>query len=158
MTKKTETLGSKTHAASAQFKSPVFFPLFAMAYVFKLPPTLTEEIMRYAVGYPRDRLRDVAAGIERIERFRHSVESSSSIVFKHLTTIVKWKVPSEEISWARGPLQWPVLTLFWVYRRGVEEPESWQILDRERQSCIRNSTWECDACEPLSLSAERSHF
>ena len=36
-----------------------------MAYVFKLPPTVTEEIMRNVVGYPRDRIRDMMSTVAR---------------------------------------------------------------------------------------------
>ena len=38
-----------------------------MAYVFKLPQTVTEEIMRYAIGYPCDRIRAMVAGLRREE-------------------------------------------------------------------------------------------
>ena len=38
-----------------------------MAYVFKLPPTVTDQIMRYAIGYPSDRIKDMIARVERIE-------------------------------------------------------------------------------------------
>ena len=38
-----------------------------MAYVFKLPPTVTDQIMRYAIGYPSDRIKDMMARVERIE-------------------------------------------------------------------------------------------
>ena len=38
-----------------------------MAYVFKLPPTVTDQIMRFAIGYPSDRIKDMMARVERIE-------------------------------------------------------------------------------------------
>ena len=38
-----------------------------MAYAFKLPPTVTDQIMRFAIGYPSDRIKDMMARVERIE-------------------------------------------------------------------------------------------
>ena len=38
-----------------------------MAYVFKLPPTVTDQIMRFAIGYPSDRIKDMMARVDRIE-------------------------------------------------------------------------------------------
>ena len=37
-----------------------------MAYVFKLPPTVTDQIMRYAIGYPSDRIKDMMARVEKL--------------------------------------------------------------------------------------------
>ena len=54
-----------------------------MASVFKLPPTVTDQIMRYAIGYPGDRVKDMMARVERIE---FQVDSDSDIVQKY----VKW--------------------------------------------------------------------
>ena len=54
-----------------------------MAYVFKLPPTVTEEIMRYDIGYPSDRIKDMMTRVERIDC---QDDSDSDIVQKY----VKW--------------------------------------------------------------------
>ena len=52
-----------------------------MAYVFKLPPTVTDQIMRFAIGYPGDRVKDMMARVKRIE-----FQVDSDIVQKY----VKW--------------------------------------------------------------------
>ena len=54
-----------------------------MAYVFKLPPTVTDQIMRFAIGYPSDRIKDMMARVERIEL---QADSDSDIVEQS----IKW--------------------------------------------------------------------
>ena len=53
-----------------------------MAYVFKLPPTITEEIMRYAIGYPSDCIKDMMANVERIEYERDLFNDGDIVVQK----------------------------------------------------------------------------
>ena len=43
-------------------------------------PDVTDSIMRFAVGYPRDRLRDIVNAIERIE---HHNDSSSLLEWRY---------------------------------------------------------------------------
>ena len=50
-----------------------------MASVFKLPPTVTDQIMRCAIGYPSDRIKDMMARVERI-----AFQVDSDIVQKYV--------------------------------------------------------------------------
>ena len=106
-----------------------------MAYVFKLPPTVTEDIMRYAVGYPRDRLRAIAADVVRTE------------ISKPF-----WKI---QVRWSGAGLGRLFLT--WHNLPGSEGlPGYWKYLELCKEYEVRRLQCECDACEPYSLQLERT--
>ena len=114
-----------------------------MAYVFKLPPTVTEEIMRYAVGYPRDRLRAIAAGVVRTE-----------ISKPWWKTQVRWS--------GAGLVRWGIVRQFcltWHNRDGFEGlPFDMNQLERDRNYEMQCLQEECDQCEPYSLHLQRTAF
>ena len=93
-----------------------------MAYVFKLPPTVTEDIMRHAVGYPRDRLRAIAADVVR-------TEISKPFWKVH----VRWELPIEQLALPRPQLLFDRLCLTWHNLPGFEGlPSSWKYLEYDR--------------------------
>ena len=101
-----------------------------MAYVFKLPPTVTEEIMRYAIGYPSDRLRDIAKQIKRTER----QNSRGDLLIEYEGTH---------------------LMLLWTHD-GQHSP----FFRHERLDEARAKYYGefCESCEPAELQLERTHF
>ena len=112
-----------------------------MAYVFKLPPTVTEEIMRYAVGYPRDRLRAIAARVSRTE------------ISKRF-----WKI---QVVWFDRALRKfrGRFILTWANLDGFEGlPSSWKWLEYDREAEMRLLQCECEPCEPYSLQLQRTAF
>ena len=122
-----------------------------MAYVFKLPPTVTEEIMRNVVGYPRDRIRDMMSTVAR--------------------AILDGR-------FGRPLAEWGPYHVTWRYKRYSNDddcdyhvmgfnPESMDMtIDDDREGSYERLMHEglkrlahtCDACEPYSLQLQRTKF
>ena len=117
-----------------------------MAYVFKLPPTVTEEIMRYAVGYPRDRLRAIAADVVRTEG-EHRLKPWSK-------TVVSWKGSGRGENWFSGRFR----LVFHDDPPLFGLPSEWKYLERDREVKMRLLQDQCEACEPAELQLQRTHF
>ena len=124
-----------------------------MAYALKLPPTVTEEIMRYAVGYPRDRLRAIAARVKRTEKLK-----------PYWKIQIRWELPDEVVlpAWSHIRSE-RCMKLTWYYPQMYEHNKEelslpCEILTDKRTRTMIQLQDTCEACEPLSLSAERNHF
>ena len=110
-----------------------------MAYVFKLPQTVTEEIMRYAIGYPRDRLCSIATGVERNER--------QDLFYG--TNILKYSV-------------------YWCHMLDHGFHMYWDtppccsslvdFMEREKKRRLRLLQEQCEPCEPTELELQRMRF
>ena len=92
-----------------------------MAYVFKLPPTVTEAIMRLAIGYPSDRVRAIAADVRRIECRYH----------------VFWKLQNKQITesffFKRDNLdRVGEMFLSW-HEKKLGRPTQWRYLEDDRE-------------------------
>ena len=120
-----------------------------MAYVFKLPLTVTEEIMRYAIGYPSDRTKDMMADVVRTEI--------------HILT----RPRSDRITWD-GPGRGDNLFEDWLcidnvifnlpLRGGHMIIHEWTFLGVYKERNMDLLQQQCEACEPAELTLQRTHF
>ena len=116
-----------------------------MAYVFKLPQTVTEEIMRYAIGYPRERLCSVATGIRRSDRHledRHDFFWGTHIAWYS----VHWYHMLDHR-----------LSLYW------NTPPCWDMrtlnkMEYDKKRRLRRLQQQCEPCEPTELELQRMYF
>ena len=113
-----------------------------MAYVFKLPQTVTEEIMRYAIGYPRDRLRAIAADVVRTEI--HNLKPWSK-------TDVTWWGAGRGSKWFRGGFRM-------IWHNDMRCLLMWLCLERDREKKMRLLQDQCEPCEPAELQLQRTQF
>ena len=95
---------------------------------------VTDRIMRFTVGYPRDRLRDIVNAIERIE---HHNDISSLL------------------EWRYNGTHRPGLMVAISHRGANDSFSRWEILDEDRVKYYGDF---CDACEPVELQLQRSRF
>ena len=108
-----------------------------MAYVFKLPQTVTEEIMRYAIGYPSDRIRAIMAGLRR--------EDSRNLPDARAT----WK----GVCWYHGS----EFSHKSVVRMGGGDFFMWKndpsvdLMERDKKRRLRRLQQQCEQCEPTEL-------
>ena len=63
----------------------------ARAFASSLPASVVDTIMRFSVGYPRDRLRDLAAMIERTD-INHSIIGNPEMIG------TRWDFPVAAVS------------------------------------------------------------
>ena len=103
-----------------------------MAYVFKLPQTVTEEIMRYAIGYPSDRIRAMVAGLRR-EETRNLREAR--VTYR----AVFWYHKSED---------------FFMWKNDA----SVDLMERDKKRRLRRLQEQCESCEPTKLELQRMYF
>ena len=113
-----------------------------MAYVFKLPPTVTDQIMRFTVGYPRDRINQMMARVERIEC---KDDSDPERIQKY----VKWIE-------LRGPSRNCEILLM-QKRLFPESIDDWIHGLFIARAMVR-AQQQCDACEPVELALQRTQF
>jgi len=113
-----------------------------MAYVFKLPQTVTEEIMRYAIGYPRDRLRAIAADVVRTEI--HFSKPCWRID-------VTWWGAGRGNKWFRGGFRM-------IWHNDMRCLLMWLCLERDRERKMDLLQQQSEACEPAELALQRTHF
>ena len=106
-----------------------------MASVFKLPPTVTDQIMRFAIGYPSDRLRAITADVVRT-----SWQTPSS------KTVVDWNGPGRGDNWLSG-----------IFRLVWDNDREWQM-ERDREVEMLLLQEQCEACEPAELQLQRTYF
>ena len=125
-----------------------------MAYVFKLPPTVTEEIMRYAIGYPRDRLRTIAADVVRTEI--QMLEPCCKVIVTWYGAT--WHKDSQyrlgNTNWFRGRFR-----LVWdndLPYHGL--PTGFKFVERDREVEMELLQEQCEACEPAELQLQRTQF
>ena len=119
--------------------------LSSMAYVFKLPQTVTEKIMRYAIGYPRERLCSVATGIRRSDRHledRHDFFEGTHIAWYS----VHWYHMLDHR-----------LSLYW------NTPPCWDMrtlnkMEYDKKRRLRRLQQQCEPCEPTELELQRMYF
>ena len=97
-------------------------------------PDVTDSIMRFAIGYPRDRLRDIANAIKRIEYHNHT---SSLLVWRYNGTI------------GIG------LGVAISHRGRSDSFSRWELRDEDR---VKYYGEFCDACEPVELQLHRTHL
>ena len=129
-----------------------------MAYVFKLPQTVTEDIMRYAIGYPRDRLRAIAADVVRTE-IREDRDSYWKIIVTWYGAT--WHKDSQyrlgNTNWFRGRFR-----LVWdraLPRRSYHGlPTGLEYVERDREVRMKLLQKQCEACEPAELQLQRTQF
>ena len=115
-----------------------------MAYVFKLPQTVTEEIMRYAIGYPRDRIRAMVAGLRR-EETRNLFEGRATyraVFWYHRSEFSHRSVVkmggAEFFMWKNDP--------------------SVDLMERDKKRRLRLLQEQCEPCEPTELYLQRMYF
>ena len=107
-----------------------------MAYVFKLPQTVTEEIMRYVIGYPCDRIRAMVAAVRRSERLHffdgtNILNSKYSVYWYHMLD--------------HG------FCMFWY----TPPPD---LMERDKKRRLRLLQEQCEPCEPTELELQRMYF
>ena len=100
-------------------------------------PDVTDSIMRFAVGYPRDRVRDMMAIVKRSEKHYHDNIPDD--------VVVSWRP-------CRGGKQ--IRMCFILGIRTLEHVK----LDWDREEKIEDLAFTCDACEPLEMQLQRSRF
>ena len=91
---------------------------------------VTDCIMRFAVGYPRDRVRDIVSAIERIEDHGN------------ITSLLEWRYNGKRV----------------VGLLAIDRPNPfgrWEIRDEDRVKYYGDF---CDACEPVALQLQRPRF
>ena len=130
-------------------------------------PDVSDTIMRFAVGYPRDRMRDIMDKIvRRPDRVNWRGGAYSDVV---------WQVPSKFL---HSKLRDPRFVTDWS-STGTENhrmcvrfvtlplpPATFgghPLSENKTREYIRESyaqrlQWTCDACEPVELELQRSHF
>ena len=101
-------------------------------------PDVSDTIMRFAVGYPRDRLRDIANDIERIEYHDHT------------SSLLHWRHRRRH----HGTMG-TVLSVAISHRRRSDCFIRWELRDEDR---VKYYGEFCDACEPVELQLQRTHF
>ena len=99
-------------------------------------PDVSDTIMRFAVGYPRDRLRDMGASIKRKEKGRELTLDPNEFC-------VRWRTP-----WRNFRM------LFIGGRRTFEHA----VLDDDREAKVEDLAFTCDACEPVELELQRTRL
>ena len=112
-----------------------------MAYVFKLPQTVTEEIMRYAIGYPCDRLCAIAADVVRTETHLQGREY-----------VVNWGGPSLGDNRVLGRFANVTTGLYPGLRT------EYGYLERRREVEMELLQEQCEPCEPTELELQRMYF
>ena len=108
-----------------------------MAYVFKLPQTVTEEIMRYAIGYPRDRLCSIATGVRRSE-MHHLFDGR-----------IRYSVV-----WYYRMLHDGFL-MFWYDNQHLFLVD---LMEPDKKRRLRLLQEQCEPCEPTELELQRMYF
>ena len=98
-------------------------------------PDVTDSIMRFAVGYPRDRLRHIANAIEHIEH--HSTAIS----------LIEWRY--NQMRW------WLMVAISHVGTQACDSFRQWEARDEDR---VKYYGEFCDACEPVDLQLQRTRF
>ena len=94
---------------------------------------VTDCIMRFAVGYPRDRVRDIVNAIERIERHGN------------ISSLIEWRYNGKTVAGL-------------VLIRCIDGRDSfrrWDLRDEDRVDYYGDF---CDACEPVALQLQRPRF
>ena len=107
-------------------------------------PDVSDTIMRFAVGYPRDRLNDIMNSVTRTEK-------SSLSRFLPGDRIVKWKWPGHcirmtFIAWVDGAT--------YVHLRTLKIAD----LQWSQGNKVDDLAFTCDACEPVELELQRTHI
>ena len=115
-----------------------------MAYIFKLPQTVTEEIMRYAIGYPCDRIRAMVAGLRR-EETRNLPEARATyrgVCWYHRSEFSHRSVVemggAEFFMWKNDP--------------------SVDLMEYDKKRRLRLLQEQCEPCEPTELELQRMYF
>ena len=98
-------------------------------------PDVTDIIMRFAVGYPRDRLRDIANAIERIEHYSTAI------------SLIEWRY--NLLRW------WLMVAISHVGAQASDSFRQWELRDEDRVKYYGDF---CDAREPKELQQYRTHF
>ena len=91
-------------------------------------------IMRFAVGYPRDRMRDIVTAIKRIE---HHNDTSSLL------------------EWRYNGTHRPGLMVAISHLGRPDSFSRWELRDKDRVKYYGDF---CDTCEPEELQQHRTHF
>ena len=97
-------------------------------------PDVTDSIMRFAVGYPRDRLRDIVNAVERIEYHIHT------------GCILEWRYDGTYI---------PGLMKVFISPRWCD---AFYRLKRQDEDRAKYYGEFCEACEPVELELQRTRF
>ena len=109
-------------------------------------PDVTDRIMRFAVGYPRDRLKDMTATVKRRERYYPIPRDSSDSGDLR----VSWRLPTRTIRLG-------------FFTTGAEPYRACVCFEHARlewdwESIVDDLAFTCDACEPAELQLQRTHF
>ena len=105
-------------------------------------PDVTDSIMRFAVGYPRDRLNDIMNSVTRTEK---------SCRYLPEDRVVKWKWPGHcirmtFIAWFDGAT--------YVHLRTLKIAH----LQWSQRNKVDDLAFTCDACESVELQLQRTHL
>ena len=93
-------------------------------------PDVSDTIMRLAVGYPRDRLRDMGASIKRKEKGRE-------LTLDPTECCVRWRTP------------WRNFRMLFIGGRALGH--EYARLEHDREAKLEDLAFTCDACEPVEL-------
>ena len=108
-----------------------------MAYVFKLPQTVTEEIMRYVIGYPCDRIRAMVAGLRR-EDTHHFFPGTNTLQYF---------------------VDWDHMLDHGLHMEFYTPPcFSHSLTELDKKRSLRLLQEQCEPCEPTELELQHMYF
>ena len=124
---------------------------------------VTDRIMRFAVGYPRDRLRDIVSTVTRYD----SVD-----IFRPWLERAIWTVDAEQLAdnlhllnfWDEGYRDKSYFRVSFDTRpppqiKDVDRPgDGYNQLEYSRGLHARSLYFTCEACEPEELQHQRTLF
>ena len=107
-------------------------------------PDVSDTIMRFAVGYPRDRMRDI---MDKIVRTEETGDCDRTI---------QWKWPAS----LRLPRCIRITFIMWVDNATYVHLRTLKIahLQWSQRNKVDDLAFTCDACEPVELELQRTRF
>ena len=115
-------------------------------------PDVTDSIMRFAVGYPRDRLKDIMNIVARKEKISRSwLQTTDGIVHWTTDLIVQWKWPGRRMR---------MNFIMWIDDATYVHLQTVKIADLEwpQRLKVDDLAFTCDACEPVELELQRTQL
>ena len=129
--------------------------VFMAALPRSFGPDVSDTIMRFAVGYPRDRLRDIMNNVTRTEK-GGCLDASTAADYHHMDLVVRWKWPAS----LRRPRCMRMTFIMWVDGPTYAHLQTLKIahLQWPQKLKVDGLGFTCDACEPVELQLQRTHF
>ena len=118
-------------------------------------PDVSDTIMRFAVGYPRDRMKDMMTGVRR-----------KDVIFRVSSKFLhpKLRDPRSLTDWSSTGTGYHLMCIHFEsgplpQTRYEDHPLSGtRYREYLRESHAQRLQWTCDACEPVDLELQRTHF